>query len=166
MRTVRIGDTSSLQKKRRVNTSAGCFLIRKSETVSGYELLLIRKQKPGEPDRYVLPKGHKEREECLEEAALRETTEESGYLNIDLLNYIGSATYELDWDEIQLKTDHYFTAKLKNEEKTDIKDEDYEPGVSAEAVWLDLVKAFDLLTFENIPEFLSFIKKTLKPEIL
>lgn len=29
-KTIRIGDSSSLEKKRRVNTSAGCYLVRKS----------------------------------------------------------------------------------------------------------------------------------------
>lgn len=161
MDTIRIGNTTSLEKQRRINTSAGCFLVRKSND-SEYELLVIHKKWSDRKEDYVLPKGHKEKDETLEQAALRETLEESGFKNVKLLNYIGSRTYEIDWDEIQLKTDHYFLAKLENDERLDILPEDYEPGVLVETIWVDLDKGFDLLTNENHPEFLTLIKELLK----
>ncbi len=160
MDTIRIGNTTSLEKQRRINTSAGCFLVRKSND-NKYEMLVIHKKWSDEKDEYSLPKGHKEKDETLEQAALRETLEESGFKNVKLLNYIGSRTYEIDWDEIQLKTDHYFLAKLEDEERLDILPEDYEPGVSVETIWLDLDEGFNLLTNENHSEFLTLIKELL-----
>ena len=114
-KTVRIGDTSSLEKRRRVNTSAGCFLVKTEE--GNVKLLVIKKVWLDGTTKYVLPKGHKEGEETLEDTALREVREESGYSDISLLRYLGSATYELDWTEIQLKTDHYFLALLNSEKE-------------------------------------------------
>ena len=58
------------------------------------KLLVIQKVWPDGTTKYVLPKGHKEGEETLEDTALREVREESGYSDISLLRYLGSATYE------------------------------------------------------------------------
>jgi hypothetical protein len=41
-KSIRIGDTSSLEKQRRVNTSAGCYLVRKADN-NNIELLVIKK---------------------------------------------------------------------------------------------------------------------------
>ncbi len=112
-KTIRIGNSSSLAKQRRVNTSAGCYLVRKNDN-NNIQLLVIKKVWQDGNERYVLPKGHKEGEESLEEAALREVMEESGYTDITLLRYLGSSTYEIDWDEIQMKPDHYFLALLNS----------------------------------------------------
>jgi hypothetical protein len=48
MTTVRIGDTDSLEKKRIVNTSAGCYLVR--ELDDNFELLVIHKKWPDGKD--------------------------------------------------------------------------------------------------------------------
>lgn len=150
MTTVRIGDSSSLEKNRIVNVSAGCYLLRKKD--DSFELLILYKKWPDGKEHYVLPKGHTEWGEVLEETARRETVEESGYTNIRLLGYLGSCTYELDWSEIQIKTDHYYLAMLQSEEKIERKPEKYEEGVTVENLWVDLEEGFKLLTFENQEE--------------
>jgi 8-oxo-dGTP pyrophosphatase MutT (NUDIX family) len=93
-----------------------------------------------------------EGEESLEETAKRETVEESGYTDFKLLNYIGSCTYELDWSDIQLKTDHHYLAILNSEEKTDTKQEEYEEDVSVSNMWVEIEEGFKLLTFQNQKE--------------
>ena len=125
MQTARIGNTSSMEKNRRVNVSAGCYLLRKLNN-DKFELLILYKKWPNGEEHFVLPKGHREKDENLEETATRETIEESGYVDFKLLKYLGSYTYELDWDEIQMKTDHYFLALLNTEENTEQKPEEYE----------------------------------------
>ncbi|KUK77733.1 MAG: Putative hydrolase [candidate division WS6 bacterium 34_10] len=157
MTTVRIGDTSSLEKKRIVNTSGGCYLVRKVD--NNFELLVIHKKWPDGKEHYVLPKGHKEGDEYLEETAKRETIEESGYTDFKLLKYIGSCTYELDWKEIQLKTDHYYLAILQSEEQRDRKPEEYEKVVTVKNIWVDLEEGFKLLTFENQEEIHDKIRE-------
>jgi 8-oxo-dGTP pyrophosphatase MutT (NUDIX family) len=160
MNSIRIGDTSSLDKQRRVNTSAGCYLIRKTDT--GIQLLIIKKTFPNGDVKYVLPKGHKEGDETLEEVAHRETVEESGYTDFRLLKYIGSVTYELDWDEIQMKTDHYFLALVNSDKQIERKPEVYEKDVNVENVWMEIEEGFKYFTNENLPELNSFVKSLLK----
>lgn len=157
-KTFRIGNTSLLVKKRRVNTSAGCFLIQENK-LGEIQLLVMKKTWPDGNERYVLPKGHKEGEETLEEAAHREVMEESGYTQITLLRYLGSLTYEIDWEEIQMKTDHYFLASLDSEEQSGKKPESYEDEVKVENCWIELSKALKLLTFENSPELHALVLK-------
>lgn len=160
METVRIGDTSSLEKNRRINTSAGCYLVLKKD--DKYKLLILHKKWPEGKEHYVLPKGHKENDEVLEETAKRETIEESGYIDFKLLKYVGSCTYELDWSEIQLKTDHYYLAMLQSEERTERKTEEYEKGVTVENLWVDLEEGFKLLTFENQEEIHNKVRELIQ----
>lgn len=160
MTTVRIGDTASIEKNRIINTSAGCYLIRALENAQ-FQLLIIRKKWSNGEERYVLPKGHQEGDEVLEETARRETMEECGYTDFKLLSYIGSCTYELDWREIQLKTDHYYLAILQSEEKRERKQEDYEEGVTVENIWMALEEGFKILTFENQKEIHDKVRELL-----
>jgi len=157
MTAVRIGDTASLEKNRIINTSAGCYLIYKKD--DSYQLFILNKKWPDGKEHYVLPKGHKEGDEFLEETAKRETTEESGYTDFKLLKYIGSCTYELDWSEIQLKTDHYYLAILQSEEKIGREPEEYEKDVTVKSLWIDLEEGFKLLTFENQEEIHSKVRE-------
>jgi 8-oxo-dGTP pyrophosphatase MutT (NUDIX family) len=163
-KSIRIGDTSSLTKKRRVNTSAGCYLVRKQG--DNIELLVIKKIWPDGTERYVLPKGHKEGEEVLEETALRETMEESGYIDITLLRYLGSSTYEIDWGEIQMKTDHYFLAILNSNKQDGKQQETYEENVLVKNEWIELEKGLELLTFENNLEIHKLVREYIKEDIL
>ncbi len=164
-KSIRIGNTSSLDKKRRVNTSAGCYLVRKGEE-GDIEFLVIKKEWPDGTERHVLPKGHKEGEEVLEETALRETKEESGYVDITLLRYLGSSTYEIDWKEIQMKTDHYFLAILNSDKQGGKTEETYEEGVVVENEWIELEKGLELLTFENNPEIHVVLRDCLKEDVI
>lgn len=164
-KTIRIGNSSSLDKQRRVNTSAGCYLVRQDED-NNIQMLVIKKVWPNGKEKYILPKGHKEGEETLEEAALREVMEESGYTDITLLRYLGSSTYELDWDEIQMKTDHYFLAILNSEKEEGKQPEIYEDGVMVENQWMDLDRALELLTFENNLEIHDLLKQYINQDIL
>lgn len=160
MTTVRIGEIDSLEKNRIINTSAGCYLVRRKG--SNYELLILHKKWPDGKEHYVLPKGHTEWDEVLEETVRRETIEESGYTDFELLKYIGSCTYELDWTEIQLKTDHYYLAILQSEEKTEKKPEEYEEKVTVENLWVDIEEGFKLLTFENQEEIHDKVRELIQ----
>lgn len=161
----------------RIDTSAGCYVIRKKN--NKHELLVIHRTFPEEKisrhkkiepngkqtlvetkikEIYAIPKGHKKEDEELEEAALRETIEESGYSDIKTLEYLGSKTYILPWETPIKKTDHYFLAILKSDkrEKQILTGWDEDP--SMKVVWLELEEAFKKLTWENNPEVLDKIK--------
>ncbi len=165
LKTIRIGDIYSLNKRRRVNTSAGCYLVRKRDE-NKVELLLIKKKWSDGTERYILPKGHKEGEETLEDTALRETMEESGYIDITLLRYLGSSTYDLDWEEIKIKTDHYFLAILNSDKEDGKQQETYEEDVLVNNEWVDLDEGLELLTFENNPEIHKVVREYINEDIL
>lgn len=144
-----------------IHTSAGCFLIRKSQNQS-FELLIIHRKWVDGKEAYVVPKGHVENGESIEEAALRETTEETGYTNIQIVKSIGSRKYNLNIKGGIEKTDHFFLALLKSEEwkKQTLTHGESETGF--EVQWKSLDEAFKLLTWENNQEFLLLIKDYLK----
>jgi 8-oxo-dGTP pyrophosphatase MutT (NUDIX family) len=167
----------------RIDTSAGCYVIRKRN--NKYELLLIHRVFPEEKisrfkeidadgnetlietklkEAYVIPKGHQEGDEKLEDTALRETTEESGYVDIKIVKPLGSKTYILPWDTLIKKTDHYFLAVLQSEKKTEqtLTGWDEDPGMKP--VWMDLEEGFNTLTWENNPEILEKIKEYIQEE--
>ena len=166
------------------HVSAGCYVIRKKN--KQYELLVIHRtwdeekeisliKKDGGTEKletiklkeaYVLPKGHKKERETLKEAALRETTEETGYSDIKIVKYLGSRNYLLPWKTPYDKTDNYFLAILQSN-KTVKQDLDiWEKGSTMKPMWLELNKGFKLLTWENNPEFLKQIKAYIKEQTI
>ncbi|MBW6442134.1 NUDIX domain-containing protein [Patescibacteria group bacterium] len=160
MDTARIGNSNSMEKSRKVITSAGSYLVKKNDN-GNYELFVIHEIWPDGKVTYCLPKGSKEKDESLEEAAIRETTEESGYSNFQIINYIGSRTYELNWDIIWIKTDHYFLSILENEQKVEQNLVEYEKKVIVDSFWIDLEKGLKMLTNENQKEHHDLVRNLL-----
>jgi 8-oxo-dGTP pyrophosphatase MutT (NUDIX family) len=161
----------------KIHISAGCYVIRKKN--NKYELLVIHRTFPKEKDlafkeiisdgneklvettareAYVIPKGHREANEELENTALRETKEESGYNDIEIVKPLGSRTYILPWSTPIKKTDHYFLALLKSNRKEKQVLTDWEEDSGMKVVWLELEEAFKKLTWENNPSVLEKIK--------
>lgn len=161
----------------RIDTSAGCYVIRKKD--NKYELLVIHRTFPEEKiskhieidangkqtlietkmkETYVIPKGHKKENDDLEEAALRETTEESGYSDVEILQDLGSKTYILPWETPIKKTDHYFLALFKGDKKVEQILTGWDEDPSMKVVWLELEEAFKKLTWENNPKILEEIE--------
>jgi len=158
--TVSVGNSSSMEKSRKVITSAGSYLVRKTPE-GKYEIFIIHEKWPNGDETYCLPKGSKEKEESLEEAATRETTEESGYADFKILKYIGSRTYELDWDIIWIKTDHYFLTLLESEKKVKQNLVEYEKKIIVDSFWIDIEEGFKMLTNENQTQHHSLVRKFL-----
>lgn len=158
----RVGDDSSMEKERNATHSAGCYLVRKTER-GVWELLLLYQKYQDGVEKYVLPKGHKDGdEETLDAAAKRETTEETGYTDFTLVQYLGSMTYEIDWKEYRvIKSDHYFLAILNSEEKEELDLAEYEKEYMAGSVWLDLEEAFKRISYGGCEEFFDIIRRYL-----
>lgn len=124
--------------------SAGCVVYR--ENSGGIEVLLLSRT-PDHAynntslDTYNLPKGHVDRTETLEVAALRETEEEAG-VTAEITAYLGSSirifTHPVHEIENQ-KTTHYFAAKwLKDLPEID--------GEHDGKEWVSLPEAIQLLS--------------------
>ena len=92
----------------RTATSAGAIILREVE--GELRIGLAHHDRPGKS--WVLPKGHVEADETLEQTALREIYEETGLRQVQLLTHLGSLMRESpkkDGD-IEQKTIHYFLA--------------------------------------------------------
>jgi 8-oxo-dGTP pyrophosphatase MutT (NUDIX family) len=62
-----------------------------------------------------LPKGHIDPGESPAEAALRETTEESGYADLEIVRDLGSKVVEFDFQGRHIvRTEHYFVMRLRS----------------------------------------------------
>lgn len=99
------------------------------------------------PDRNEvrLPKGHVEPNESVQSAALRETTEESGYADLEIADDLGSQVVEFDLAAAHIiRTEHYFLLRLRSNRQVsrDKKDE-------AQFIvrWAPLHEAVQHLTF-------------------
>jgi len=139
------------------HTSAGCYLLRKNN--DRYELLVIHRTKLQGEEKYVLPKGHVEGKETLEEAAKRETSEETGYCDIEIIEPVATNDYLVSWNKDIHKTDHYFLAILKSEKKIDRVLTNAESDSGMEILWIGIEEGFKILSWENLEGVLEKIQR-------
>ena len=92
----------------RTATSAGAFILRE---VKG-KLKIALAQHARTTKSWVLPKGHVEAGETIEQAALREIYEETGLDNVQLIKHLGTILRESTKSngDIEKKTIHLFLA--------------------------------------------------------
>ncbi|HYB02124.1 MAG TPA: NUDIX domain-containing protein [Ktedonobacteraceae bacterium] len=129
-------------------TSAGAIILREIEG----ELKIALAQHQRTEKTWVLPKGHVEEGETIEEAALREIHEEAGLDNVQLIKHLGSFVRESvksNGDLIQ-KTIHFFLAyALTNRQHTAPTD-----LLFTEVGWFKPAEAIELLPYESDQNFL------------
>lgn len=119
--------------------------------IDNNKVLLIR-QKQGF---YGFPKGHVEGNETEVETAIRETKEET---NLDVV-VDESKRFEISYivnDNID-KNVVYFLAKLTVENKVVAQEEEIN-----EVIWVDIDKAGDILTFDNLKELWKEVLKEVR----
>lgn len=131
------------------HNTAGCFLIRNSKGVRG--ILLIYKKWAEDNQGWVPPKGHVEEGETLEQAAIRETTEETGYKNMRIIRPLATKYIEYPWDDefLHKKTIRYFLAELIDDEKIELKQSQQEEDSTIEIRWHTLEDAMRKLKFDD-----------------
>jgi 8-oxo-dGTP pyrophosphatase MutT (NUDIX family) len=88
--------------------SAGAIILRDI----GGELKIALAHHNNSPKEWVLPKGHVEPGESIEQAALREIHEEAGLANVQLINHLGTLVRQSikPNGEVIDKTIHYYLA--------------------------------------------------------
>ena len=130
-------------------TSAGAIILRE---IDG-ELKIALAQHQRTDKTWVLPKGHVEEGESIEEAALREIHEESGLDNVQLIKHLGSFVRESirsNGDIVQ-KTIHFFLAyALENNQPptpTDL--------LFTHVGWFRPGEAIELVPYESDKAFLK-----------
>lgn len=117
--------------------------------VFGNAILLLRKYNGD----WVLPKGRVEKDERLQEAALREVSEETGvYAEIE--RYLGEIhyTYKENWDETNRihKTVHWYMMKSKNMETVPQKEEGF-----VDAKYIHMDKAIEIAKYHDEREIIK-----------
>ena len=127
----------------RTATSAGAVILREVEG----QLKIALAQHARITESWVLPKGHVEAGETIEEAALREIYEETGLENVQLIKHLGTIMRESlkSNGDVEEKTIHLFLA--------------YAPGNSysqsptdlrfTEVSWFSPEEAIKLLPYES-----------------
>lgn len=111
--------------------------------IAGDVVLLLNRPARGE---VRLPKGHIEDGESAEVAALRETAEETGYVDLEIESDLGSQVVEFDYNgKHVVRTERYFLMRLGSETTAPrpVKDE-----AQFRVLWTSLDKAAQLLTFD------------------
>jgi 8-oxo-dGTP pyrophosphatase MutT (NUDIX family) len=129
--------------------SAGAIILRE---VDG-ELKIALAQRKRKNKTWVIPKGHVEPGETIEQAALREIYEEAGLHNVQLIKYLGSLLRESvkSNGECVQKTIHYYLAyALDGKNPLSPTDKRFnEPG------WFTPKQAIKLLPYKEEQVFFS-----------
>ncbi|MGB0387140.1 MAG: NUDIX hydrolase [Ardenticatenaceae bacterium] len=86
------------------------------------EVLLLERYMPREEGlrhEVRLPKGHIEANETVEQAALREVCEESGYCDLQIITSLGSHTTTFQFrDALITRLEYYFLMRLRRDENS------------------------------------------------
>ncbi len=138
-----------LELTHRTETSAGAIILRELE--GKLKIALAQHQRATKT--WVLPNGHVEEGESLEEAALREIYEEAGLDNVQLIKHLGTIMRESvksNGDVVQ-KTIHFFLAyALSNNHSPTPSDLSF-----IEVGWFAPGEAIELLPYETEQVFLK-----------
>jgi 8-oxo-dGTP pyrophosphatase MutT (NUDIX family) len=130
-------------------TSAGAIILREIEG----ELKIALAQHRRTDKTWVLPKGHVEEGESIEEAALREIHEEAGLDNVQLINHLGTIMRESvkSNGEVVQKTIHFFLAyALENTQSSTPTD-----LLFTEVGWFKPKEVIELVPYESDQAFLK-----------
>lgn len=146
----------------KLHNTAGCFLVRPAK--GSWEIILLYKKWAEDNQGWVPPKGHVEEGETLEQAARRETMEETGYKNFEIVGVLETLHIEYPWNDgyTHKKDIHYYLAKLLNDEKTELKLSEQEESSIVKIEWLSLEKAEKDLLFDDVREILRKVIRILK----
>lgn len=129
-----------------IATSAGAIILRE---IDG-QLKIGLAQRQRETKIWVLPKGHVEAGETLEQAALREIYEETGLIRVQLLTYLGNFTRDAFKEgETTRKTIHYYLAYALPVNQPELPPEE---GF-AEAGWFSPIEVLELLPYQQEKDF-------------
>lgn len=129
-------------RRARIETSAGGVVFRRAP--ADVRVLLIR-----DPyENWGLPKGHLEADETPEQAALREVAEETGLVQLDLVERLPTIDwYFRDRGRLIHKFCHFYLVESRTGEPVPQHDE----GITA-CVWCGIDAALDRVSYANARE--------------
>ena len=131
----------------RIATSAGAIILRE---IDG-QLKIALAQHARATRSWVLPKGHVEKGETIEQAALREIYEETGLDNVQLIKHLGTIPRESlkSNGDVEQKTIHLYLAYAPNNSHSQAPTDPRFIEVS----WFSPQEAIKLLPYESEQTF-------------
>lgn len=125
----------------------------------GDKVLLLRKRGLNE---VVLPKGHVEAGETAEQAAVRETVEETGYSNVAIVADLGVLQAQFPFEGAwYIRNEHYFAMQLRDHDHAgEMEYDDAEHDRQTfERLWVPAAEAEAMMSFEPAR---SFVRRAVK----
>ena len=108
----------------------------------------------------LLPKGHIDPGETPELTALRETTEESGYADLQIIADLGCQLVEFDYEDIHyIRDEHYFLMQLTGMQRikrSKLDEKQFRP------IWVSFADAVAKLTFPAEKQVVSLALQVLQ----
>lgn len=109
--------------------------------MSGHNILLVQSNRGD----YKFPGGGVEENESDTEGLVREIREETGYINCEVKEWVGTVierrSDEYEMDVVFEMTSNYYMAELQNEEKLPLQLDDYESVLDFTPEWVALEEA-------------------------
>ena len=147
--------TSSMQIEK--DESFGIIPVR--ETAEGYEVLLINQISRKGQTFWTLPKGHKEDDETVTEAAARELAEETGLSDVVIKSTKKfSMHYQFQHDDTTIDKTVYFYLGIVRSGEPRIT----QPREVAALAWLSFDEAIERATHDAVKLILKETKKKLR----
>ncbi len=133
----------------RTAVSAGAIILREIEG----ELKLALAHHKNSAKEWVLPKGHVDPGESVEQAALREIHEETGLVGVQLIKHLGTIVRQSlkSSGDVEDKTIHYFLAYALDNDQSQTPLDPRFTGVG----WFSPHQAIELIPFEQDRAFLQ-----------
>ncbi len=136
--------------------SAGCFTIHKKG--NNLFVLLIHRQWDKKTSGWVPPKGTVEENESPEEAAIRETIEETSVEDVKLISFIGSSHYSFPFEGgVASKIVHWYLAESKLGKLGQKHLSEHEKTTLDQVDWVEIREALKILQYENERNILTRI---------
>jgi 8-oxo-dGTP pyrophosphatase MutT (NUDIX family) len=134
--------------------TAGGLIFRRSGVDQRIEFLLIQDSK----GRWTIPKGHIETGESPEETAAREVIEETGIVDMRILEWLGKIhfRYRREVSLVLMTTEIFLVQALGDTDK--IQKEDWMKDIK----WLPTAEAIDKIEYEDITKLLLIALKKIK----
>lgn len=134
--------------------TAGGVVFRRNPKDNTVQILLIQDAK----DRWTIPKGHIEEGESAKETAKREIGEETGLMDVEILNWLGKINFRYRRaNSLVLMTTEIFLTKALGDTDA-LKPEDWMNGIQ----WFPAAEAVDKIEYEDIEKLILLAMKKIR----